>query len=388
MAILRSSRSLHYVICAIALFGVEACATAVEESPKTWVLPNGGAVETVGKTEHFHLHDLRQDDEALYWSLSEAETMENGVSPADGIYSVPKSGGTPRLLHATANVIGLAVDAVHVYWTEGSGEGSVIRRIPKKGGNAETFFTSPLASGGGSIVTDAEHVYWASGRPEVGSSAAQAIHTISKASREAALTTLPGSDFIDGLQLKEGLLYFWHYEPATASRRIERMPVSGGPFATVGAPMDARSSVSDKFAVQGDLLFFCETKPLSTTTTVVRASISTGQRVLLSPSIKGSTSCDFAEGTGETVWLGSFSRTSARGPESSESTMTIYRWQPDRTELSIHAQREYPTDMLDDPPHGLVVDKSRLFWFELGPSAEYTSILSAPTPASAPPGNR
>lgn len=383
MVIRRCPKTLLYTTCALALFGVEACAAAVEESPPSWVLTNGGTVETIGKTEHFHLHDLLQDDEALYWSLSEAETMAEGVSAADGIYRVPKSGGTPRLLHATASVVGLAVDSGYVYWTEGAGDGSVIRRVPKKGGNAETFFASPLAPGGGSIVTDADYVYWASGRPTVGSGLAQAIHTISKTSREAALTTLPGSDYVDGLQLKEGLLYFWHYDPVAASRRIESMPVSGGPFTTVGAPMDARSSVSGKFAVQGDFLFFCETKPLSTTTTVMRASISTGQRVMLSPSLEGSPDCDFAEATGEGVWMSSYSRSTAQGRGNTESTMTIYRWQAGRTELSIHAQRKYPTDMQDDPPHGVVVDKSRLYWFEVGPNAAYTSILSAPTAASA-----
>lgn len=82
------------------------------------------------------------------------------VSPDDGTYRVPLTGGATSQIDAVGNVI--AVDDTHVYWGGNDVKGTccpgVIRRMPKGGGDVEHVATGPSLIG--DMVLDATHVFW------------------------------------------------------------------------------------------------------------------------------------------------------------------------------------------------------------------------------------
>lgn len=74
-----------------------------------------------------------------------------------GIHRISLRGGNAEPFEADVNIMGLAVDDTHAYWTSLSGDRSVKRRA-KAGGAVEILASSPLDPQ--SIVVDDHAVYW------------------------------------------------------------------------------------------------------------------------------------------------------------------------------------------------------------------------------------
>jgi hypothetical protein len=100
------------------------------------------------------------DEEHAYYAVAGFGT--------DTIQKVPKAGGTPMVFDAGVHggVMGLAVDATHVYASYNTIEGTLIAFDKVTG---EWFSLGPTVEGGGGVAVDDAWVYWGkNGGPHVG----------------------------------------------------------------------------------------------------------------------------------------------------------------------------------------------------------------------------
>jgi uncharacterized protein YjbI with pentapeptide repeats len=86
----------------------------------------------------------------VYWGAGYA-----GGGAANGVFTVPKAGGTPTMLYS-GPATQIAVDAKNVYWTDIFEQ--AIMKMPTAGGTVTTLVTGEFNLG--AIVVDAKNLYW------------------------------------------------------------------------------------------------------------------------------------------------------------------------------------------------------------------------------------
>jgi hypothetical protein len=124
-------------------------------------LPLGGGKPIVLSSAKEMPEGFALENGSVYWSA-------RGVGPGDAgqfgrIKKVASSGGEPVVLaDREPYPTKIAVDATHVYWLGELG----VRRVSKRGGQAQTVFSRNNCIGGG-LALDAAHVYWTSSGREI-----------------------------------------------------------------------------------------------------------------------------------------------------------------------------------------------------------------------------
>jgi hypothetical protein len=128
--------------------GADDSGVYFQHGDKLAVLRPGATAEESLADVAGHVMVLVLDADAIYVSTE-------GVNPS--IYRVPKAGGSAtRLVDTQSRPLRMAVDDVHLYFTDT--EGGLVVRVPKTGGPTETIAQGqqrPVA-----IAVDESNVYW------------------------------------------------------------------------------------------------------------------------------------------------------------------------------------------------------------------------------------
>ena len=179
--------------------------------------------------------ELALDDSgALYWPVSDADTVGTVHRMQNGAETTIASGQTPVSL-------ALAVDATHVYFGDYTGRKGSIRRVLRKGGTVESVFScgSRYAK---AIRLDSDNVYFRlsdDGFPSTNSGHVQAL-----SKSDFKVRTLSGGNGDDGFQILmevevNASVVYWNWIGGTAPYGIFRANADGSGFRTVDSSNDS-----------------------------------------------------------------------------------------------------------------------------------------------------
>ena len=113
------------------------------------VSPSAGGVTTLLASVQTTQHPLRVDGTWVSWSEEPAD------EPGSLIRRIPKLGGEPQTLAKTDVIVGLALDDTHVYFLSKN----AIHRVDKTTGEVACVTKAPRDHGA-EITVGAAHVYW------------------------------------------------------------------------------------------------------------------------------------------------------------------------------------------------------------------------------------
>lgn len=110
-------------------------------SPTLWrrALDGSGESEMLHPTGHVSPLALAMDERNVYFTVVESTTQLFAYNKSSG--DITLITGFPPLV-AGSGVNRLALDATHIYWTEGDGEKGAVRSVAKEGGSFSTLFES------------------------------------------------------------------------------------------------------------------------------------------------------------------------------------------------------------------------------------------------------
>ena len=160
----------------------------------------------------------------------------NGVywTAQDSILGMPLGGGTPveliRMPDFTFGPADIAVNATHVFWTDGENPGS-IARVPLEGGLPTVLASGDPLTGTGAIAIDDTHVYWADSNTFEGATSSSVMKVPLDGGTVTVLAS--GLDRVADIAVYGDQLYFVINTPDVQS--VARVGVEGGPVATLAA---------------------------------------------------------------------------------------------------------------------------------------------------------
>lgn len=105
---------------------------------------------------HFWGGGVADIDPSVQAASLAIDGFELVYADAEGIFTMPPSGGAKTLLHASSSVKAIAVDASHVFFVEGS----EVRRVPRQGTGVTKLSAGEAFGPYPALVVDADAVYW------------------------------------------------------------------------------------------------------------------------------------------------------------------------------------------------------------------------------------
>ncbi len=156
--------------------------------------------------------EMAVDDDRIYWHNFTGEGMK-----ATPLYSADKKGGEPKAITEAANISAIAIDGQYIYWSQPDG----IYRMPKSGGSPAKIFAAPEKEPTYGIAAVADDLYFASG---IGSAS---LMKMSKAGGQPT-KVVEGVNTTFAFYVDEKFAYFVRNE-GTFGTSVQRVPIGSGP---------------------------------------------------------------------------------------------------------------------------------------------------------------
>jgi hypothetical protein len=168
---------------------------------------------------------------------------------ATGIWSIPLGNGPPtRLFAGPTAAQGLAVDSLHVYWTD-STTGSVMR-VPRRGGTATVVATGQNDPTG--IAIDSTQVVWSVGQPG-------SIETVLLSSGGLPIHLASGQNAPQQIALDAQNVY-WTNGAGTSPGSVMEVPLAGGtPIALATGQIDPQGIAAASVPGAGTYVYWVNT---------------------------------------------------------------------------------------------------------------------------------